>query len=238
MYQVQTETFEGPLDLLLQLIEKKKLFVNDVSLAQVTDDYIEYVNTLQEFPTSDIAHFILVASTLLLIKSKSLLPILDLTEEEKQDVEDLERRLKIYKRIQELTGTVKSSFGKRIAFERPNALKREKKFAPAQDATVSSIGEAIRRVLTNLPKKEFIPKTVVQKVISLEEVITDLTDRVKKGIKMSFNEFTGERKEKVNVIVGFLALLELVKQGVLDAKQEKQFDDIHMESQEISVPNY
>ena len=73
-YTVKTEAFEGPLELLLNLIEKRKLFISDISLAQVADDYIEYINKQEDFPMASTADFILVASTLVLIKSKSLLP--------------------------------------------------------------------------------------------------------------------------------------------------------------------
>ena len=89
-FTVKQQQFEGPLELLLDLIEKRKLFVSDIALAQVTDDYIAHIKSSTEFPIADSAQFILVASTLLLIKSKSLLPSLDLTTEEQADIKDLE----------------------------------------------------------------------------------------------------------------------------------------------------
>ena len=90
-YKVKTENFEGPLELLLSLIEQKKLFVNEVSLASVTEDYISYVKSFSNIPTSkqiaDISYFIMIAATLILIKSKSLLPNLNLTTEEETETE-------------------------------------------------------------------------------------------------------------------------------------------------------
>ena len=74
LFTVKTQSFEGPLDLLLDLIEKRKLFINDISLVKVTDDFIAHVRQFENLPMAESAHFILVASTLLLIKSKSLLP--------------------------------------------------------------------------------------------------------------------------------------------------------------------
>src|SRR3989344_4287441 len=115
-YIVKTGSFQGPLDLLLDLIEKRKLPISEVSLAGVADDYITYVKTLSEFPIAMSAHFILIASTLLLIKSKSLLPNLELSDEEKGGIEDLERRLRLYQRARELGRTIQSRFGK---FETP-----------------------------------------------------------------------------------------------------------------------
>src|SRR3989344_4122925 len=107
-FTVKQEHFEGPLELLLDLIEKRKLFVSDVSLAKVADDYISYVKNLSEFPVADSAHFVLIASTLLLIKSKSLLPNLDLTTEEQVSIEDLEHRLRLYERMRKLSRSLGS----------------------------------------------------------------------------------------------------------------------------------
>jgi segregation and condensation protein A len=243
-YKVQTEHFQGPLDLLLNLIEKRKLFINEISLARIADDYIAYINSLGNFPIAESAQFILIASTLLLIKSKSLLPTLDLTSEEQESIHDLEHRLKLYKQIRDLSLHVKEKFGKNIIFERNPPKTIDPVFSPDDSMTLPALSAAIKNVLQNLPKKEFIPKAVVKKVISLEEMITSLTERVKTSLKMSFKQFasshkTSEVKEhKVHVIVSFLAMLELVKQGIIMVSQEKDFDDINIETQEVGVPRY
>ena len=105
--------------------------------------------------------------------------------------------------------------------------------------TTPTLFLAVSDVLKNLPKKEFLPKAVVAKVMSLEEMITHLTKRVTNGLRMSFREFSADGKaNKVHVIVSFLAMLELVKQGVISVAQEKQFDDIVMETEELGVPKY
>src|ERR1035437_2753511 len=109
-FTIKTQSFEGPLDLLLDLIEKRKLFINDISLAQVTDDFISHIKQGTGVSMGESAHFILVASTLLLIKSKSLLPDLNLTDEEQGDISDLERRLKMYKCIKEASVHVRRLF--------------------------------------------------------------------------------------------------------------------------------
>src|SRR3954463_13221764 len=113
-YKVKVSQFEGPLDLLLNLIEKRKLFINEISLARIADDYIAYVQQLGSFPIAESAQFILIASTLLLIKSKSLLPTLHFSLEEEASVEDLENRLKLYQRVPNLTVHIKDRFGKEI----------------------------------------------------------------------------------------------------------------------------
>src|SRR3990167_9179602 len=115
-FKIKTDIFEGPLDLLLSLIEKRKLLINEISLSKVADDFIGYLKTHESFPIAKTAHFILVASTLLLIKSKSLLPSLELTEEESASIEDLELRLRIFRKFKELTKGLTLIFGKEVIY--------------------------------------------------------------------------------------------------------------------------
>ncbi len=238
-FKVKINQFQGPLHLLLDLIEKRKLFINEISLAAIADDYISYINSLGQFPVAESAQFILIASTLLLIKSKSLLPTLDLTDEEKENVRDLENRLKLYKQIRELSQHVKAHFGQNIIFEKNPPRNIQPVFSPDESMNLPALLLALKDVLKNLPKKEVLPKTVVKKVVSLEEMIASLTERVNKSLKMSFRDFAKVGKhEKVHVIVSFLAMLELVKQGVIMVSQENGFDDIQIETQGIGVPRY
>jgi segregation and condensation protein A len=238
-YTVKTQAFEGPLDLLLDLIEKRKLFISDISLAKVTDDFIAHVRQFEHLPMGESAHFILVASTLLLIKSKSLLPELALTEEEKGDIQDLETRLKIFKRIKEAGQHVGRLFGVKMIFAQSHARPINPVFTPDPSCTLEKALYSLKDLINRLPKKENLPKHVVEKVISLEDMIGNLTSRITSSLRMSFKQFTGEHKgEKVNVIVSFLAMLELVKEGVLHVTQERHFDDIVMETKEVGVPRY
>lgn len=241
-YKVKTAVFEGPLEALLGMVEKRKLFINDIALSQVADDYIAYVQNIQHekgYPMAEVAQFILIASTLLLIKSKSLLPTLTLTEEEQQSVSDLELRLKIYQRLRKATEIVSLSYGKNIMFAPLDKKNTVSVFAPDKDTNIKTLLSSIQNALKNLPKKEFIPQAVVQKVMSLEEMIGKLTNRISSNLRMSFSKFTGEHKgHKVHIIVSFLAMLELVKNGIIQVKQDKDFGEIEMETGEIGIPNY
>jgi len=238
-YSIKTEIFEGPLDLLLTLIEKRKLFIGDIALAKVADDYIAYVNTLNGLPVGSVANFILIAATLVLIKSKSLLPTLDLTDEEEGSIEDLENRLRIYKKMRDLSKGINSMFGENMIFPKTLTRNVEPIFSPDKETNIDGMFGAIQNVLTNLPKKEVVAEAVVQKVISLEEMINNLADRMKNSIKESFHDFSKMgRGEKIHVVVSFLAMLELVKQDIIKVAQDKNFSDISMESTEISTPNY
>ena len=251
-YQVKTHIFEGPLDTLLSLIEKRKLFINDISLAQVADDYIAYVKSLADFPIADSAHFILIASTLVLIKSKSLLPSLTLTEEEQHSIEDLEARLKEYQKYKALAVHLRQAFGINTEYWRLPSKEKVIVFTPDKNTSITRIEEVIKLVIQQIPKKEFVPKAVVQKVISLEEMIENLTERITKSLKMNFKDFTRQNFEgqnlggqaslnaeaKINIIVSFLAMLELVKQGIIQVRQDKHFQDIEMETHTLSTPHY
>lgn len=238
-YVLKTDVFEGPLGLLLDLIEKRKLFINDISLAVIADDYIEYIRNRGDISVRESAEFVLIASALMLIKSRSLLPNLNLTLEEEQTIEDLEERLKIYKQIRDLSVHIDKRFGKNIIFA-PNRNKNiEPVFSPDKNTTKDNLFALVVEALTKIPKKEIVPKGAIKKVISLEETIDSLTRRIRQQMKMSFREFSGMGKaEKVDVVVSFLAVLELVKQGIVAVKQSSVFGDIDIENTDISVPTY
>ena len=237
-YQIKTEVFEGPLELLLDLVEKRKLFVNDISLAQVADDYIAHLKQFEKMPVDFVSNFLIVAATLVLIKSKSLLPTLSLTEEETQDIDELERRLKEYQKIRELSVNVKQLFGATVSFPK-GQRERVVVFAPSAEISQQSIFGAIRDVILHFPKKVTLPKVIVKKVISLEDMMERLTTRIVGSLKMSFREFAGVGKEeKVTVIVSFLAMLELVKQGMIAVSQGAHGEDIHIETNVLDTPRY
>lgn len=238
-YHVRTEIFEGPMELLLSLVEKRKLFINDISLARVADDYMEHVRSFERFPIGDAAGFVLVASILVLIKSKSLLPKLDLSDEEEQSMEELESRLKEYKRMKELSVHIAERFGKQMIFPRVHVSKHiQPIFTPEESITLENMHAGIYSAMSKVPRQEPIEKKMVKKVISLEAMIENLSHRMMRAIKMSFSEFSGQGKvERVTIVVSFLAMLELVKQGALLVRQDDLFSDIYMEIKEGNENN-
>ncbi|HEC32820.1 MAG TPA: hypothetical protein ENI63_00995, partial [Candidatus Kaiserbacteria bacterium] len=157
-FKVRIDGFEGPLELLLLLIEKRKLPINEISLASVTDDYIKHIERQKQFPLSQTSHFVLIASTLLLIKSKSLLPTLELTEEEEEDIGSLELRLKLFKRNKELSVYISEMFGKDVMFEARDVKIQNsaQSFSPTQDINMESLQNGIARVINRLPKIDFV----------------------------------------------------------------------------------
>jgi segregation and condensation protein A len=205
-YVIKTSVFEGPFALLLDLIEKKKLFINDISLAQVTEDYLAYLKGLGSLHPTQISNFVVVASTLLLIKSKSLLPTLTLTEEEEGSIRSLEERLRLYEMFTRLSQNIQNIFGKKIIFPAEERRRGIVVFLPDEHITRESMMVCVKDVLGAIPKATFVPEVEVRKVVSIEEMIGNLTERVQRAMKMSFKEFTGKggtKEEKVFVIVGF-----------------------------------
>lgn len=237
-FSVKTEVFEGPLELLLELVERRKLLINDISLASVTDEYMKQVSEMQEMSLPNTAQFIALAATLLLVKSKSLLPVLELTEEEESSIDDLELRLKKYQIYRDVATKLSEQFGQSSMYAPQFQPPKEPIFAPDQFCEITSLHEAIRNVLNELPKKEEKTKATVKAVISLEEMMSNLENRIRQNLQVRFSELhKGETERKV-VIVGFLAILELFKQGNLIIDQTERYADIEITLDKTITPRY
>lgn len=233
-----TDAFEGPFEVVLDLIDKKKLSINELSLAQITDEYIEYVRGKQSFPMEDAAEFISVAATLLVIKSKSLIPELELTDEEDADVSEFEQRLREYERYRTLTRELSILFGRRVLIPRGD-VPETPLFSPSRDLTLRHIEAALQDVLSEKEAVETaLPEARVRSTVTLEEMMERLLARVQQKMQMSFRDFSAGTQERVEVIVSFLALLELVKQGNVAAEQHAAFGDIHIQNTTTDVPKY
>lgn len=245
-YSVRTESFEGPLDLLLSLIENKKFFINELSLANVTTDYVSYIKSLKEIPNEkhieNVSYFVLVASTLILIKSKSLLPNLALTEDEKEDIGDLEKRLKIYQLFKTVGIEINKQFGKNIIFMPIERIWSDPVFSPDPLISQSNMFISIKNAIANAPQKEIgLPEIEVKKIINIEEVINSITERIKNAVKLSFKDLTkgdgtkDEGEAKTQVIISFLAMLELVREGIIGVIQDSNFGDIEINKSECEL---
>lgn len=236
-FSVKVRDFEGPLDLLLNLIEDRKMLINDVSITSVADDFLKFIQSQSTFPLGQAAHFVYISATLLLLKSRSLLPVLSLTEEEEGDVKDLEFRLRVYQMVRTATklfpnGVTRMFFGVGAKVEEPV-------FMPSKDLSLASIQEAISRVLANAPKETKLSEVSVASVISLEDMIDRLSERIQKAMHMTFSSFSGDATDKREVVVGFLAMLELVKRGMLLVEQERDFAEIRMNyAGNLGAPRY
>lgn len=237
-FNIRSTHYSGPLDLLIDLIEKRKFLVNDISIASVTDDYMAYVAQFEKSPLRDMAEFIVLASTLLLLKSKSLLPILELTETEEENIENLERRLKLYQIYRNASKTILDIFGKQRRYERRFVPDKNPLFITDAYTNVSTLHHALTDVVASLPRKVEKPKVQVRTVVSLETMMTRLRERIERQMSFTFKEFTGSAVERSTVVVGFLAILEMVKQGNLIVRQTERYTDIEIERNGHALPKY
>lgn len=237
MYEIKTTQFEGPFDLLLGLIEKRKLSINDVSLSDISGQYLDYLKQIQKFPLEEVAVFAVIASTLMLIKSRSLMPSMQLTQEEEESIEELEKRLKIYRRIRQLSVNLENLFGESPLFGREGTatpVGEEIGFIEPKGATIKKLHSLLREIIKNFPVKECLAEVQIRKIINIEEKIKELVERIRNSFILSFSEFSisrsdiGTKDKKIEIIVSFLAMLELVKQGLIMVNQKELFANIRI----------
>ncbi len=226
-YKIKLEQFEGPLDLLLNLIEEQKLDITSVSLAKVADQYLKYIENKENITLGNLAEFLTVASRLILIKSKALLPMLELTAEEEEEIKDLEIQLAEYRKFKEAARKVGAlANSPRFSFSRVSFWGVGAFFYPPKDLNIFDLKKAFARILSEIPLVEKLEEEMVREVITLEEKIGHLQEVLRKKIETTFSEITNGAKDKIDVIVSFLAMLELVKQRIVQVEQGELFKDI------------
>ena len=235
-FAIETPSYKGPLETLLDLIEARKLSISDISLAQVADSYLAYVEKLPEMPLAETSQFVLVASTLLLIKSRALLPILEFSEDERESIEELERRLAQLKKIRGAAKLLRREWGRSPLLFPRRAPSTEKIFSPAE-ASIHTLHAALGRLIHLLPKPEKVAQAVVAPVLALEDVIANLRTRLNKTIRARWSELT-RGANRHDYIVHFLAVLELVRSGSASVTQDKLFSEITIEAESIGAPQY
>lgn len=237
-FTISTPSFEGPLPLLLDLVQKRKIFISDIALAEVADEFIRTVESQKRSLAED-ARFISVASTLLLIKSRSLLPNFNLTAEEEESAEELKERLVAFDMLRSRSRAVESMFGKNVLAQRRAPKEESVLFAPDDRVSPEFVRSRIEFLKLSLPQRELPERVSVKQTVRLEDVLVSLSRRIKQHMAGTFKEFArlGEAPKR-EVVVHFIALLELVKQGFVDVKQEIPGGDIELRHQEVTVPNY
>ena len=235
-YLVKSGEFEGPVHLLLQLIQDRKMHVSEVSLAAVTEDFLKFLadNTLSY---SQVSSFIVVASTLVLVKARSLLPQMELTEEEEASIEDLTERIRQYQVVQKYAEALSPLYLKNVSFER-TWVDRNPVFAPDAQMTTPGLATVMQGIFEAFPVMEKLPEKTMRVVVRLEEVIENLRNRVQSGLAFHSRDImdkyrnaidpTEKREAKVFAVVSFLAILELVKKGIGNVAQHDQFGDIEL----------
>lgn len=227
-HHIKIDVFEGPLDILLQLIEAKKLEITTISLAEVTDQYISYLKKIEEVHPEMLVDFLTIASRLILIKSKALLPILEVSKEAEEDMADLARRLEEYRIIKLLAKKIQElDKQKNISFSRMSDKSIRPVFFPPRNVTVKVLHKFFDKISKELfISSQVLPKREMKEIIKLEDRIKELQAKVMGGHINSFSSFSAKGSSRLEIIVNFLALLHLLKQGIIMVEQRDVFGEI------------
>ena len=227
-FAVKQEAFEGPLSLLSELIDSQKLPITQVSLAHVADDFLAYLDS-HDVPPDELADFLLVASRLIYLKSRELMPYLRIDEEENA-VGNLEEQLRIYREFVAASQKLEAQFMLTPMVARPFVrLAQEQKFTPAPNVTKHNLVDAFRVILKRLEPFFALRQTSMDRVKSVEERLSEMMDAVKSRVSMRFHEVVAGAKSKADVVVSFLALLELLRRRIVKVSQKGGFGDIDIE---------
>lgn len=227
MYNVSTQQFSGPLDLLLRLVEKKNLEITEISLAKVTQDYLKYIGDQGLVRPEELADFLVIASTLLLIKSKCLLPTLGLEVEEEEEILDLENRLQLYKIYKEQGVKIYERWSKNFyLFTRPAWKDIGIKFSPPDNISLPCFPQFFKKVLESFEEEVPLQEKKITKIVTLKQRIQELVRKLTKGKDYNLEELVPDKNKRIDLIITFLAVLYLVKENIIKIKQEKNFGSI------------
>jgi len=231
MFPVDLPVYQGPLDLLLQLIERQELDITKVALAQVTDQYLAHVRQLETQNLEDIAEFLIIAARLILIKSEALLPRPpERAPGEEDPGEELARQLLLYKKYKELSNILyeRESEGLHTYLRTAAPPKAEPKL-DVSNLTTQDLWKAVTRALAMLPDAPPVSSVMVAPRITIRDKIRRVQLVLRTEGRARFFELLKEAKSRVEIMVTFLAILELVKQRRVSAAQDRIFGDILVE---------
>lgn len=231
--QIKIENFEGPLDLLCHLIDKNKMDIYEINLDQITDQYLEYINKMQEQKLGVSSEFLIMASSLILIKSKGLLPNPNDSEEEELTEEELIRRIIEYKRYKEITASLKELYNtysdtifrgaEKLELPKQNLEKRYE-----SQMIVNLYEDVLEKfnVKININSKN-IEKIAIRETYTVSSKVKEIFKALLKKPRIVFNKmYTGNRAETVTALTG---LLELSRRKKVKTEQEELFGDIIVE---------
>jgi segregation and condensation protein A len=229
-YRVRLAVFEGPLDLLLHLIEREELDITRISLARVTDQYLEYLSALEELQVDDLADFVVVAARLLVIKSQALLPRppTPTYQEEEDPGEALIRQLKMYKQFKEAARQLeeRQTQGQRSYVRlapQPHIKPGVEHLEPVSlEALLAAARHAMQTRAPTLPVDSVVPPFT----ITIDDQIELITQTLNRQSQVSFTELLTTAYTRQEVALTLLAVLELIKQLAIQARQERMFGEI------------
>lgn len=232
----RVEKFEGPLDLLLQLVEKEELDITEISLAAVSEQYVERLQTNKgQIPPEELADFLVIAAKLVYLKSRLLIPSLE--DAELDEGPDLATQLRQYQKFMDAAKWVNDRWNEaHISYQRDRSKPMrslEPQFSPPKDVTVDLMKQIMERVILRLTPVVKLPQAAVRRIIRIQDKIADFARRLRSEATLTFSSFIHSAKDKQERLVSFLALLELVKQRVVNVEQEGTFEDIEIAANDL-----
>ncbi len=238
------EHFEGPLDLLLHLIEKNKINIYDIPIFEITEQYLSYIAKMEEANLDFTSEFLVMAATLIEIKSRMLLPkeIDEKTGEEVDPRAELVQKLLEHKRFKRLASELSDMqlMADRVLYKEPTIPREVQEFEPEinlnellKGVSISTLKlayeQALKRSENRIDKVRSNFGTIKKEPISLEEQIGRVLEILKQIRRCKFRDFLENRKSKLEIVVTFLVILELMKIGKIHIEQEDAFGDIYIE---------
>ncbi|MBN2830947.1 MAG: segregation/condensation protein A [Candidatus Omnitrophica bacterium] len=232
-YKIKLEIFEGPLDLLLYLVKKDHLNIYDIPISKVTEQYLQYINLMQLLDLNIAGEFLVMAATLMQIKSKMLLPVQEGEgkEEEQEDPrEELVRRLLEYEKFKEIAENLRQKeTDQREVFKRPKTEIDSKEAEGKEvyfEASIFDLINAFSKALKDVPKEVFYE--VVKDQFTVEQATHDILHLLLVKSKVKLSELFAKSKNKMDIIVTFLTVLELIRIKEIVARQDQLFEDIEI----------
>ncbi|MEK7629473.1 MAG: segregation/condensation protein A [Patescibacteria group bacterium] len=234
MYQIKLAKFEGPLDLLHQLIESKKLEITEISLAEVADQFLVYLKSSANLAMEDMANFLNIAGRLALIKSRALLPLLKLTEEEEKDIESLKNQLAEYQKYKELAKEIhKIDLKGERYYNRTYLANIEPIFYFPKKLTSEILATSLSNLISTITLPQRIPQAQLIEKVSLEEKIADLEKNIREKLELNFSQIVSSENPEARLVI-FLSMLELLKRSKISAEQNSNFEDIKLRWLEVN----
>lgn len=233
MIDFSTEKFQGPLGLLLQLIEKEELDITEINLAKIADQYVEHLQQATDIDPEEMADFLVLAAKLMFIKSRALLPYLS-SQEDESEINDLKDQLRMYQEFVKASEKILEIIDQKNFLYVPDWSKNKKRlnlpdFLPPRALQASDLQAEMIKIIKRLESAETkLPEASLESKVSIEDIIGAVRLALKKQIKFSFNSLISRARNKTEVIVSFLAILELAKQQELLFEQIELFSEIHL----------
>lgn len=223
------DKFEGPLDLLLSMIEEEKLDITEISLSNIAEQYISYLENHKDIDPDDMSNFLVIAAKLLLIKSKTLLPYL-IRDEEEEEIQDFTKQLKIYKDFLEAAKELEKLAANKEMMHSRDMLRVEETsiFYPPPNVSAGILHANFIEIIDRIKPQEILAENTIAKSVSMEERIAVIKSHLKNLEQMKFSKLVADAKTKIDVIVNFMAVLELMKQRSVTATQSQLFADIEI----------